>query len=208
MQLPVQADPPELQELAEKLRAIEPPLAEGCDGSAIERDRGKLIATILPIVVVVKDFIAASVAYKQHWPKGRGSRWGRAFALIASSLGSSTRTLYRLIKSMANGVVPDRKRGRKVVGREGEIEPIVEVPGTGFGRAQVRVVKTATEDFKDRVVDVLVRQLRTRAGTESMSDLVDRLGRIIEMRLPEECDIRTEEARKILVALSTRLGIG
>lgn len=207
MQLPVQADPPEVKELAEKLRAIEPPVAEGCDGSEIERDRGKLIAAIIAILLAVKNFIEAVLAYQQHWPKGPRGRWGRAFKLIASSLGSSTRTLYRFIESIAKGVVPDRKRKRKVERPDGDgkAKRIGEKSGAQTAQSPDRVAKPATEDLKDRFGDALVRQLYTRANAEPTVDLVDRLGKMIEMSLPE--DGRTEEARKIMVALATRLGI-
>jgi len=79
MQLPVQADPPELEKLADKLRAIEPPVAEGCDGSAMERDRGKLVAAIRAIILAVTNFVEAFGAYQHHWPKGPRGRWGQAF---------------------------------------------------------------------------------------------------------------------------------
>lgn len=209
MQLPVQADPPELQNLAEKLRAIEPPVAEGCDGSGIERDRGRLISAIVAIIAAIKDFIDALVAYRQHWPKGRGSRWGLAFGLIASSLGSSTRTLYRFAESIAKGVVPDRKRKRKVErpDAEGKVKPIGDGPGTESGQTPDGVTIPATEALKDRLRDVLVHQLYTRANAESAVDVVDRIGKMIEIRLSEDGDRRAEEARKIMAALATRLGV-
>jgi len=205
MQLPVQAE--ELKDIAEKLRAIEPPVAEGCDGSGIECDRGRLIAAIHAIIDAVKTFSEAFAAYKGHWHRGRGSRWGRAFELIASSLGSSKRTLYRFIESIVNGDVPDRTRKRKVKAPEGKVEPIGERLGTEPGQTPDRVIKPATEDLKDRFADALVRQLRTRANAEPRVDLVDRLGKMIELSLPGDGDCRTEEARKILLALATRLGI-
>jgi hypothetical protein len=207
MQLPVQADPPELKELAEKLRAIEPPVAEGCDRSEIERDRDKLIAAIKAIILAVKNFIEALVAYKQHWPKGPRGRWGAAFRLVAASLGSSTRTLYRFIKSIAKGVVPAGKRKRKVERPEGKLKRIGEGPCKEFAQSPDRVAKMETEELKDKFGDVLVRQLHTRANAEPRVDLVDRLGKMIEMSLPEDGDGRTEEARKIMVALATRLGV-
>jgi hypothetical protein len=207
MQLPVQADPPELKELAEKLRVIEPPVADGRDGSEIERDRGKLIAAILAIILAVKNFIEALGAYKHHWSKGPRGRWGAAFRLIAASLGSSTRTLYRFLRSVAKGVVPDRKRKRKVEGpdADGKVNRIGEESGAQTAQSPDSIPKPATEDLKDRFGVALVRQLRTRANAEPTVDLVDRLGKMIEMSLPE--DGRTEEARKIMVALATRLGI-
>lgn len=209
MQLPAQADSPELKELAEKLRAIEPPVTEGCDDSEIERDRGKLIAAILAIILAIKNFIEALGAYKHHWPKGPRGRWGGAFELIASSLGSSTRTLYRFIESMAKGVVPDRKRKRKVErpDEDGKAKRIGEESGAQTAQSLDRVAKPVTEDLRDRYGDALVRQLHARANAEPRVDLVDRLGKMIEMSLPEDSDSRTEEAREIMVALATRLGI-
>jgi hypothetical protein len=209
MQLPVQADPPELKELAEKLRAIEPPVADGCDGAEIERDRGKLVAANVAIILAVKIFVEALRAYQQHWPKGPRGRWGRAFDLIASSLGSSTRTLYRFIEAIAKGVVPDRKRKRKVERQDadGKAKRICEESGAQTALSPARVAKPATEDLRDRFGDALVCQLRTRANAEPRVDLVDRLGKMIEMSLPEGGNSRTEEARKIMVALAARLGI-
>ena len=161
MQLPAQADPPKLKELAEKLRAIEPAVAEGCDGSEIERDRGKLIAAILAIVVEAKNLVEALTAYKRHWPKGRGSKWGQAFKLIASNLGSSTRTLYRFIKSIAKGVMPDRKWKRKVERPDGDgkAKRIGEESGAQTAQSPDSIAKAATEALKDRLGDALVRQL-------------------------------------------------
>ena len=207
MQLPAQADPLELKELAERLRAIEPPVAEGSDGSEIECDRGKLIAAILAIILAVKRFVEALRDYQQHWPKGPRGRWGGPFGLVASSLGASTRTLYRFLESMAKGGATTRKGKRKVETPEGRIEPMGERLGTEPGQTPDRVIKPATEDLKDRFGDALVRQLRTRANAEPRVDLVDRLGKMIEMSLPEDGDSRTEEARRIMVALATRLGI-
>jgi hypothetical protein len=209
MQLPAQAVLPELYEFAEKLRAIEPPLAEGCDGSEIERDRGRLVAAIIAIVFAVKNFIEALDTYKRHWPKGPRGRWGAAFELIASRFGSSSRTLYRFIKSVAKGCKPGRKRKRKVERPEEGVEgnQIVQEQRAESRQRPDSVGKTTTVTLKQELGDELVRQLRTRAGAERKVDLVEKLARMIEMTLPVDDDGKKEEAqKKIMVALTARLG--
>jgi hypothetical protein len=209
MQLPAQAGSEELKELAEKLRAIEPPAADGCDGSEIERDRGKLIDAIMAIVLAVKTFMEALIAYKRHWPKGPRGRWGAAFELIACGLGSSSRTLYRFIRSLANRGTPARKRKRKVEWAEaaGKEKDIGQESRTESCQSPSPVTRTPTVTLKEKLGDELVRQLRTRARAESKVDLVENLGRMIEMTLPVDDDSRKEEARKIMVALAARLHV-
>jgi hypothetical protein len=207
MQLPAQTDLPELNELAGKLRAIEPPVAEGCDGSEIERDRGKLIDAIMAIVLAGKIFVEALIAYKRHWPKGPRGRWGAAFKLLACSFGSSNRTLYRFIRSLADRGTPASKGKRKVERAEAKGKEIGQESRTEPSQSPDPVTKTPTVKLKGKFGDELVRQLRARARVDPKVDFVDRVGKMIEMTLPEDGDSRKEEARKIMVALAARLGI-
>ena len=105
--------------------------------------------------------------------------------------------------------MPDRKRKRKVErpDDDGKANRIWEESGAQTAPNPDSIAKQATEDLKAKFGEALIRQLHTRAKAEPRVDLVDRVSKMIEMSLPEDGDGRTEEARMIMVAVATRLGI-